>query len=443
MNTELKRIRFITVVVACIVCILSYIVVFQPMKDELNENKQQKFIHSAEAVWYAAEIFVKNCMDDARSLSSRTTLKQRIIEYKDGSITLQALKEYTKQNYKDGYEALKNVSGSARIVDGSIITQQGVADYINVDTDIFYTEITPIINPHSQFLTIYSPIKDGGEIFGYDIVFFSMAEMLNGIHQGHMLHELYTDRDVQRVLSTNEWTEINEDEYLITGSTDTWYIKKCESIDAYFAASSRNEVIYGALDKRIGNILFYFPLAILLIILIINFFTFKSLGKVIMGLEKAKDKYKRNALNDCLTNTFSRDYFDEYVKKHQRHLFKQPLAVAMVDVDNFKSINDTYGHLMGDSVLKEIAAVLKSSVRKWDVVIRYGGDEFLLLFRDCNLKKSQEILRRAAKEIMNIKRFDFGIDMSYGVAEVKNKEELLSAIQRADSNMYKMKNSRL
>ena len=188
-----------------------------------------------------------------------------------------------------------------------------------------------------------------------------------------------------------------------------------------------------------GGLLFYFPLTILISIAIIGIYTFGNIGRRIKGLENERDRYRKEAQMDGLTGTFSRNYFNKYLENNGFSLFHWPLAIAMIDVNNFKTINDTYGHSIGDDVLQEIAAVLKSSVRDTDMVVRYGGDEFILLLRDCSIENAEEILERAVEKIRNIDKYDFNIEISYGVVEVANKEELLSGIQQADTKMYQMK----
>ena len=116
---------------------------------------------------------------------------------------------------------------------------------------------------------------------------------------------------------------------------------------------------------------------ILITILIIHTYTFGNIGRKIQGLESEMDMYRKKAHIDALTDTFTRNYFYEYFENNGFGSFHWPVAVAMIDVNNFKTINDTYGHLVGDEVLQEIAAVLKSLVCNEGMVVRYGGDEFI------------------------------------------------------------------
>ena len=115
------------------------------------------------------------------------------------------------------------------------------------------------------------------------------------------------------------------------------------------------------------------------------------------------------------------------------------LSVAFFDIDDFKKINDTYGHVAGDMVLCEIAGILKGSVRKGDVVGRYGGEEFFLILPHTNLSQATELSERIRMNIEN-NRFSNGIHLkvSGGVKQFTG-ETLTELIDCADQNLYRAK----
>ena len=115
--------------------------------------------------------------------------------------------------------------------------------------------------------------------------------------------------------------------------------------------------------------------------------------------------------SDSLTGVKNRKYYDEYLST------KICMALVIADVDRFKSINDTFGHLCGDDVLALVAATLKASVRDTDEVVRYGGDEFLLVFRNITmdlLEKRMEEIRQKVENLRIEKHPDVRISMSFG-----------------------------
>lgn len=146
---------------------------------------------------------------------------------------------------------------------------------------------------------------------------------------------------------------------------------------------------------------------------------------------------------DPLTKLYTRYYFSKLLSVQFENSvnFKSPLSVAMCDIDDFKRINDKYGHLIGDEVLKKIAKIFRENVRTTDVLGRFGGEEFIMLFPDSDIDETVSILERLRRLIRDIEDFPFKITLSYGVSnypisEVTSHEQL---IQDADIALYHAK----
>jgi len=123
---------------------------------------------------------------------------------------------------------------------------------------------------------------------------------------------------------------------------------------------------------------------------------------------------------------------------------EKKFAIIMSDVDHFKNFNDTYGHQVGDLVLKEVAATLKSSVRSSDIVARYGGEEMIVLLRgSSSLDETTNIAEKIRKNVENAAVKDqnntYKITVSFGVSFVKPDDTVESIIKRADDGLYKAK----
>lgn len=117
-------------------------------------------------------------------------------------------------------------------------------------------------------------------------------------------------------------------------------------------------------------------------------------------------------------------------------------TIAMLDVDNMKTINDGLGHHIGDRVLQEIGALLQQHTRQSDIAVRYGGDEFVLLLPQTNLNQAQRLMRRIDRLMRDLGRFldiPVPVSVSYGLAEVGPGERLEEALVRADKAMYRRK----
>ena len=103
---------------------------------------------------------------------------------------------------------------------------------------------------------------------------------------------------------------------------------------------------------------------------------------------------------DELTGTYNRRHMNEEIK----HLFslKKDFSLAFADIDNFKNINDTYGHDIGDEVIKQVAKAFQDSLRNDDYLARWGGEEFILVLKDTQLRTAKAIIERIRKHIEKI-----------------------------------------
>ena len=128
-------------------------------------------------------------------------------------------------------------------------------------------------------------------------------------------------------------------------------------------------------------------------------------------LAESEKRLRDVSIRDPLSGLYNRRYMDETF-----HLLAQNpsrvYSLMMVDVDHFKTINDTYGHSCGDVIIQKVADILSASIRKNDVACRYGGDEFLLILADCGLEDS---LNKADKIMHAIENVTDGLDLDDNV----------------------------
>lgn len=158
------------------------------------------------------------------------------------------------------------------------------------------------------------------------------------------------------------------------------------------------------------------------------------------------DMLREQSLRDQLTGLYNRRFLDETIDKIAAQIKRRgtTLGILMVDIDYFKEVNDTYGHDMGDKVLKEIAKVLVKSVREADLVIRFGGEEFLVLLMDVQSGKSVEIAEKIRKAVESHTIESFGVvfrkTVSVGVSEFPvDSDKIWQCIKYADVALYKAK----
>jgi diguanylate cyclase (GGDEF)-like protein len=157
---------------------------------------------------------------------------------------------------------------------------------------------------------------------------------------------------------------------------------------------------------------------------------------------------KSMAIYDTLTSLYNRRFFEERLGIETQKSFYggTPLSLVMVDIDHFKKVNDTFGHLEGDKVLCKIASLLKDSVRKKDTVARYGGEEFVLILPGAGLEESAMIAERIRRLVENtpmqiIGQAQINLTVSLGISNFpihrpNSKEEL---VKMADQALYEAK----
>ncbi len=139
-------------------------------------------------------------------------------------------------------------------------------------------------------------------------------------------------------------------------------------------------------------------------------------------LKQMSDKFLKLAITDDLTNLYNRRYFEEQLEKEisLNHRHGDTVSIIIIDIDFFKAVNDTHGHSLGDEVLREIAAVLRSRTRKTDIVCRIGGEEFVIICRRADKDTAIEIaemLRKTIQELdIRVAHKTIRITVSSGIA---------------------------
>lgn len=167
------------------------------------------------------------------------------------------------------------------------------------------------------------------------------------------------------------------------------------------------------------------------------------LGKI---TDKFLDIHQR-ALTDELTGFVNRWFLSEFLRKVMKSSIRygHSLTLAIIDLDFFKQVNDNFGHAAGDAVLKGIAEIIKDNIRSSDVVSRYGGDEFIIVFSSTKIADAKIVMERM-KTVVAEHDFGGGVrsGISYGLAELKGKHRMAEdLIKDADDALYKSKKHRI
>ncbi|MCG6118658.1 MAG: diguanylate cyclase [Aquimonas sp.] len=173
----------------------------------------------------------------------------------------------------------------------------------------------------------------------------------------------------------------------------------------------------------------------------------ESANQTVLVLQRELEETTELVRHDPLTGALNRKGLDEALEREIARMQKQGsrLCVVLLDVDNFKDINDTHGHLVGDEVLRHITLVLRDTLRGNDSVVRYGGEEFVLLLPGIGVDEAQQVVARLQRELT--RRFFLAnaqkllLTFSAGLTTFRWGEHAVDVIDRADKAMYAAKHA--
>jgi len=163
-------------------------------------------------------------------------------------------------------------------------------------------------------------------------------------------------------------------------------------------------------------------------LIFLSLFLFKKVKK---GLEVEN-------ITDKLTGLYNRLYFNEiydyFIRRYNRN--KQSFSMLIIDIDNFKHINDTYGHTTGDEVLKQIGSIIKETIRKTDFAFRYGGEEFVIIYPDTSIEEAFKVSQRLLETIPQKILINLNpVTISGGIGEYKG-EDSKEFFEKIDEALY-------
>lgn len=168
-------------------------------------------------------------------------------------------------------------------------------------------------------------------------------------------------------------------------------------------------------------------------VIIINIAIWYCMGMTI-------DRYKQLSYKDSLTGLYNRRYFYEILdiefKKTKRD--NSSISLLFIDVDNFKKVNDTFGHKYGDQVLIKLADILKKETRDVDIISRWGGEEFIVILHDTDIDGSRIVAERL-REAVEKQKFKSDITISIGVTSSDGSVSIEKIVTLADEALYKAK----
>jgi diguanylate cyclase (GGDEF)-like protein len=439
MVAYVKKTRLVFLVALVVSLAVTVFGIYLPMAAEIERNVVANFKLMAQMRERGFLEAVDKNVQAARSMASRTAIRDMLVAYRGGTVDLETLTSYTGDKYRDGARVIDNLSYAVRMVDGRQIAAFHGTDY----QEASFEAHAPTDQLAYRFvqkgavacLEITVPIVAEGVVLGHDF----MGCCLNTI-----LETLNGDADMAFALSPSGLTNQSLAPYgpagsdLFVSETDILYLRTFDDtheivISEPLAALYRSK---NALTWRTArNILIGYGLILALMYLALV----SGARHQISLLSSDRDRFRNQADRDPLTDAYSRRYLDAFCHRHPH----ERGVVMMFDLDGFKGINDQFGHAMGDEALRLMAETLKQVLRPDDPVIRYGGDEFVVVLRQAvDPAQGEDVIlrvRQALQQKRASSAFQFDIRFSVGIAPIERMALLDTALELADQRMYRNK----
>ena len=423
----------------------NYFFGYKPLNKELNTQIYENYSLISVQKEMRIEQHLDKSIEGTMSLSSRTMIRNAIYDYHEGNISFEELVIYTQSRYEDGVDVLHDIVYAIRVVDGMVIAKVNepfdslnLKDLENVNTATYDI----IIQDSIVCVVVVSPITYDNQVIGHDIATYNMT---------HLIEEFNEDNEVLNIIDFETRNEIIANSKIIVDNPDYSLLLKDGNI-VYVSGgllNSHNTFISNTVAKDIleseirvltNQNLIGTTTLIILSIIIVLLISVKNSNKK-LNTSRKKSKYFQDLANkDALTDVYTRHYFEFWQNDFENRFdaTMKPIAVVMSDVNKFKKFNDTYGHKAGDEALRNISNIMKDSIREQDLIIRYGGDEFLFIFVQCDKVLCDIIMKRINYKITKDSRLK-DISLAYGYVIVDQPSDIENSIEIADQKMYEHK----
>lgn len=427
-----------------------FLLIYLPLNTELKKSLIGNFNQLSYIRYSSLQSIMDRSLEGARSLSSRTVIRDAILDYKDEKFDLEALKRFTQSKYEDGAGALEYLLKAERFVDEDLIARYTseiydehctVLDQLKVSGE----ESALCLTDNYEYFVVRSSILSQGRVIGYDLLFFNLSGQIHSLCTETIKSELLYQDKFEDLISGANILQKNDISSLIY--KDGIYYHEFYLQGGVHFIISQNEVSLLEPVYRLSKQMLLAGIGVLLLF---------ALGVYFFIVRHARNEMEDNCTSlsdaisevntDSLTKTGSRRFGEEFlsVSFERFKMGEQSPAILLFDIDSFKMINDLHGHSVGDLVIRSVAETVQKSIRAGDVLLRWGGDEFIGVFSGLNKEDAIAFAKKLLYAVSNLNidtdtdiiRPTISIGISYFLAE---DHSFIDATNRADSAMYQSK----
>jgi len=454
-NSEQEFIKRVVLTLVTLIVLSSsvlFILVYMPLKAELNKSLLDNFEQLSFIRYASLQNDIERGLEGARSLSSRTVIRNAVLEYINGEMDMPELMAATQLRYEDGAKALEYLIRAERFVDGTII-----ASYISeaykehscttderlIKSSTISTALC-LVEDHSYFV-ILSPLLFEGRVIAYDKLIFDLSDQIHALHTDTIKTELVVKDEFAALISGA--TIVRRSDTTSLFYKEYYYYQAFQMQDSTYFVSKQSEASLLDPVRRLSRHTLLVGIGILLSFAAAVYF---------LVIQYAKDELEDSrstamdavseANTDPLTKAGSRRFGEEFLSTAFEAFQKgEPSPVILLfDIDTLKQVNDIYGHSVGDLLIRAVAKSVQMSIRRQDVLLRWGGDEFIVVLAGLSKENAISFAQKLLNNVSDLRietgsgtiKTTISIGLSYFHADDRN---FIDAIDRADRALYKSK----
>lgn len=311
----------------------------------------------------------------------------------------------------------------------------------SIYTKAFWTEAVPSNNPEGKlvltklyddvagkgYMTSLSlPISNNGEFMGILSIDIGLNALNKMMVQDKLPGVVYLVNKDNQIIASNKEFKIND---ILASKNRKSELSMFDDMIKLVYIENQEEKIISIIKNSLSQVL------LLIFILSIIY----MLCYLVILIRKIENLANKDSLTSLLNRRAMRRQSKQQLNMANR--YNQNISILLLDIDFFKNVNDTYGHHVGDLTIREISKILSKNTRETDLVSRYGGEEFLIMLSNTDIKNAYLLAERIRKEIysLKIKNTDLKVTISIGCTQYKKDEKLDDFINRADVLLYKAK----
>jgi diguanylate cyclase (GGDEF)-like protein len=360
-------------------------------------------------------------------------------DFKYVNETKQSVRGFTQGRTAHGFRNVFPIFGKDKIHLGAM--------EISFSSDAFLKNLTTISKIHAHFIVDKDIFQ--AKAWARDDIILSYKKSIE--HESYMTTRMTFHEEYHQIAKSLEKSRETINFGIKNGRKFSTYEENFNVIEAISflpVKNINNEKTLAWLVSYVKSDLIYTTLKHTLMVRIAFFVLFLIVGfllyKTITTQKEAVIWMREQIYIDGLTGVYNRKKFEETLQKELSRFkrYKGVFSVAIIDIDFFKKYNDTYGHLIGDEILRMLGNYFTHQLRDSDFFARWGGEEFVLLFPETNVEKAFAICEKRRLGVASLKHPEAGsVTISIGLAEVREDDTSESIFQRCDKALYEAKNS--